>query len=698
MAYSLGWKDILRPIRDGYRHLFPAPDTGPTPEERSKRREEDRLKGFTYFDTFEQLEAWTIHETDPLQRANIPLLRRCISAEVEGEKANVLLCHDYAGNYHDYESAQEPGLKEEMYSCDYLQFVDTFVYFSHKLVCVPPPTWTNTLHRNGVKALGAIILEPQAKETERLLQQLGGEDGNTFRLAHRLAGIAKYHGFDGYLVNIEKPFPNLAHIARLQAFLSQLKNNLGEYGDHMQLLWYDALTTSNRVSYQNALTASNLPFAEACGSMLTNYCWDVSGAKSSKTLATKSELDAAKVYFGIDVWAQNGGRTTYPEKGGGGTNTGVAVAKVCELGLSAGVFAPAWSFEHFPSHGKGIEKVVWEGGTLPSGIECSCGDAVARHQPTHGVSIIQHARFFPAGSDLFFYTNFSRAFSKYGEDASLKLRTQLGLQSILPLPPPLNDRDLYRRLSHRLDDYHDHTKLTIEARDGPSTEDAMTSGSKYWLPLYKLNMPADGTLRIKVACRNPLSIAGPVPSLYLKFSGDRQPQLLPIRHTIEVSTVTTNIGAISDAELETRLEELGVYFGGFSGARVVDVLEISSVVIAPVRYHYPVSTTGIFISGFKHGGQGDNATVRLYWYYSHDNEAMVSGIPFGALTGPFSHFVVNLDNTQIGRAYALECIVPQDLVDRISNNVVKAEITGIGFDGRTLANKSAYISMSPNGP
>ena len=55
MAYLLGWKDVLRPIRDGYRHLFPAPDTGPTPEERRKQRALDRLKGFTYFDTFEQL-------------------------------------------------------------------------------------------------------------------------------------------------------------------------------------------------------------------------------------------------------------------------------------------------------------------------------------------------------------------------------------------------------------------------------------------------------------------------------------------------------------------------------------------------------------------------------------------------------------------------------------------------------------------
>jgi endo-beta-N-acetylglucosaminidase D len=236
MAVTMGWKDILRPIRDGYRHLFPTPDTGPTPEERRKRREQDRLKGFTYFDTFEQLEAWDTQESYPLQRANTPLLLRSTSSTGEEEqRASVLLCHDYGGNYHDYESVQEVSLEEEMYACEYLQYIETFVYFSHKLVCVPPPTWTNTLHRNGVKSLGTILVEPQTKDTERLLQHYGEGDDMNFELARKLADIAKHYYFDGWLVNIEKPFP----IERwspdiLRKFLAQLRKELG---DNMQLVW-----------------------------------------------------------------------------------------------------------------------------------------------------------------------------------------------------------------------------------------------------------------------------------------------------------------------------------------------------------------------------------------------------------------------------------------------------------------------------
>ena len=224
----LGWKDILRPIRDGYRHLFPSPDTGPTPEEREQQRALAQLKGFTYIDTFDQLENWTLDEADPIHRANIPLLKRPQVVEEAGKRANVLLCHDYSGNYHDYESSQGVGVDEESYCCEYLQFVDTFVYFSHKLACVPPPSWTNSLHRNGVKVLGTFLVEPQTKDTERLLHRNAVEGIVTFPIAQKLSNIARHYGFDGWLVNVEKPFAKESWDPLvLEAFLRQLRDDLG---------------------------------------------------------------------------------------------------------------------------------------------------------------------------------------------------------------------------------------------------------------------------------------------------------------------------------------------------------------------------------------------------------------------------------------------------------------------------------------
>jgi endo-beta-N-acetylglucosaminidase D len=239
MTSILGWKDILRPIRDGYRHLFPAPDTGPTPEEREGQRQLDRLKGFAYFDTIAQLETWIEADSDPLQRSNTPLLPRN-QRKTDGEaKAPVLICHDYSGNYREYEAVQSASVDEESYTCEYLQYVNTFIYFSHKLVCVPPPTWTNCLHRNGVKVLGTILVEPQTKDAERLLQHttssVGSHIGLHFPLAKKLADIAKHYGFDGWLVNIEKPFPNEYWNEQiLSSFLEQLRKGLGP---ERELIW-----------------------------------------------------------------------------------------------------------------------------------------------------------------------------------------------------------------------------------------------------------------------------------------------------------------------------------------------------------------------------------------------------------------------------------------------------------------------------
>jgi hypothetical protein len=36
------------------------------------------------------------------------------------------------------------------------QRIDIFVYFSHSLVTLPPPVWTNAAHRAGTRVLGTV--------------------------------------------------------------------------------------------------------------------------------------------------------------------------------------------------------------------------------------------------------------------------------------------------------------------------------------------------------------------------------------------------------------------------------------------------------------------------------------------------------------------------------------------------------------
>ncbi|PZD02357.1 glycosyl hydrolase family 85 protein [Pyrenophora tritici-repentis] len=562
MAYLLGWKDILRPIRDGYRHLFPTPDTGPTPEERRKQRELDRLKGFAYFDTFDQVENWTEADCDPLQRANTPLLqRKDRDPNYYVGTARTLLIHDYSGNYHDYESVHAVGVEKEFYSCEYLQFVDTFIYFSHKLACVPPPTWTNTLHRNGVEALGTMLIEPQTEGSERLLEHTVDEGTLSFPVANKLAYMATHFGFDGWLINIEKPFSSGTWKAEiLEAFLQQLKAELGE---SKKLIWYDALTTSNKIAYQNTLNSSNFQFAAACGNILTNYCWKEADAEKSLQLALGKELLSQSIFFGIDVWAQNKSsfthpRVTYPEYGGGGTNTGVAVDELSRLGLSAGIFAPAWSYEHFPDNERAVERAVWEGTPITKDVECTCGDCELRHRPNKDFAIIRTATEWPAGSEYFFYTDFNRAFGIHGDEEkdifdAHSRHAQLGSQSILPRPITRHFDNEAIGLSYRLSSNAITACLAIEATQKHLADDG---NGELSLPLYTLDMPTDAFLQVETYTRSLLPEMSSVHvSLYLKTS--KTVCLLPVAKAASLQWMTNSLNY---QDPEERIEELGVCY------------------------------------------------------------------------------------------------------------------------------------------
>lgn len=308
-------KDILNPTPE---------DLGEGKEQREAQRLRDALKGFVYFNTFDDLILWSLQDVDPIQRANTPLLDRPAAGRNHPEEGvKTLLCHDYSGGFHDYESVRPSAMKCDMYTCNYLQYIDLFIYFSHKLVCIPPPTWTNSMHRNGVRILGTFILEPQTPHVEQLLRQVDGE----FVIARRLAILASVFGFDGWLLNVEKKIPvqNRELVGTLKEFISQLRQFMGPKG---RVIWYDALDCDNEVKYQNSLTSKNLDFARSADYLFTNYKWTREKIQEASEFAAQSDIVPSHVYFGIDVWAQNTNmpgppRITFPPKGGGGTNTGL---------------------------------------------------------------------------------------------------------------------------------------------------------------------------------------------------------------------------------------------------------------------------------------------------------------------------------------------------------------------------------------
>lgn len=233
--FSVGfpdWKKIGWHVGKRLRDIIKPPaDTAPSREERRAQRLRDAPRGLVYFDDFDELEAWSAQDVDPVQQANMPLLKRSATRvhDSVGPTTLVLLCHDYSGGYHDYESVRPSLLEDKQYACHYPQYIETFVYFSHKLVCVPPAAWINTMHRNGVKILGTFIVEPGTLHVERMLDQVNGE----FIVAKQLAAIADAFGFDGWLLNIELQFPRSTKdlTGKICGLIRSLKRLLGPAGN-----------------------------------------------------------------------------------------------------------------------------------------------------------------------------------------------------------------------------------------------------------------------------------------------------------------------------------------------------------------------------------------------------------------------------------------------------------------------------------
>ena len=66
---------------------------------------------------------------------------------------------------------------------------------------IPPPCWTNSCHRHGVKVLGTFITEWD--DGEKYCANILKTKESYERFAKQLVEIACYYNFDGWLINIE---------------------------------------------------------------------------------------------------------------------------------------------------------------------------------------------------------------------------------------------------------------------------------------------------------------------------------------------------------------------------------------------------------------------------------------------------------------------------------------------------------------
>ncbi|GJJ75865.1 mannosyl-glycoprotein endo-beta-N-acetylglucosaminidase [Entomortierella parvispora] len=264
----------------------------------------------------------------------------------------VIVCHDMAGGYKE-DNLPQGNDESSIYSIQYWSHIDTFIYFSHSRISIPPVVWTNAAHRNGVRCLGTIITEwlEGILETDEMVtgpcSTLVDEDNPendpvdrrwfSRTYADKLVAMAVYYGFDGWFINIESILRGGGIQAnQLIAFLRYLRQQIHAKIPGGELIWYDSvISTTGEVAWQDKLSVNNYRFFEQSDGLFTNYTWKENSVGESVALAGGRVRD---VYTGIDIW----GRHTF---GGGGYMTYKALEVIQREGTSCAIFAPAWTYE-----------------------------------------------------------------------------------------------------------------------------------------------------------------------------------------------------------------------------------------------------------------------------------------------------------------------------------------------------------------
>ncbi|XWS65802.1 hypothetical protein CRYUN_Cryun05aG0144700 [Craigia yunnanensis] len=264
----------------------------------------------------------------PFNKSNVPLHQ---PNSALAQRPRILVCHDMQGGYVDDKWVQG-GDNSDAYAIWHWYLIDVFVYFSHNLVTLPPPCWTNTAHRHGVKVLGTFITEWD--EGKAICKKLLSTKESAHKYAERLAELAVALGFDGWLLNMEVQL-DVGQIPNLKEFVGHLTQTMHSTLPGSLVIWYDSVTIDGNLSYQNQLNEKNKPFFDISDGIFVNYFWEENYPKLSATVAGDRKFD---VYMGIDVF----GRGTY---GGGQWTTNVALDVIKKDDVSAALYAPGWVYE-----------------------------------------------------------------------------------------------------------------------------------------------------------------------------------------------------------------------------------------------------------------------------------------------------------------------------------------------------------------
>ena len=213
----------------------------------------------------------------------------------------------------------------DLYSAWHGMYTDGTTNFG--VINPPNPAYTDAAHKNGVLSLGCWFWPRSGVNFDDFLVQNG--DGS-FPIADKMIQLAQYYGFDGYFINQEGSITS-TQASKLMAFLTYMRK-VAPTNFHFQ--WYDALTTSGSISYQNEFNSTNAPWLKngstnVCNSIFLNYWWNSSKLSNSNSYATSLGLNPLATVFAGTEQESGGYNSGYDPKNifpdGGSPKTGWAL-------------------------------------------------------------------------------------------------------------------------------------------------------------------------------------------------------------------------------------------------------------------------------------------------------------------------------------------------------------------------------------
>ncbi|MDH6124988.1 endo-beta-N-acetylglucosaminidase [Kitasatospora sp. GP82] len=229
----------------------------------------------------------------------------------------------------------------DYYAFGYWQYLNTLVFWggsaSEGLILAPNPTVVDAAHRNGVKVYGTVFFPPTAYGGQlQWVRDFVQKSGSRYPVADKLVQVARYYGFDGWFINQETAGGDAALATELRNTMRYARTR-----GPVEFQWYDAMTTSGDVGWQEQLDTANEAFLQegsgrVSDSMFLDFGWTASGPDSSRSVARSLGRSEYDLYSGVDTEAA-------------GYNTSVAWDALFPPGkpqvTSLGLYRPEWTFK-----------------------------------------------------------------------------------------------------------------------------------------------------------------------------------------------------------------------------------------------------------------------------------------------------------------------------------------------------------------